>query len=168
MFLILMAAALAAAPRSAPPVITPNVVARMIDTYGSKGAVDRLAKPNHRHPMFGDYEVVLDGVSSGAAQWLALVPRLKKGTDAGTSEFLKISVAEALPHNAAGVLRLGARGWPMADACSYPMLEPTRAQTRKYFAAAIPAVEAVHDPALQTAKATCLSELRTARKTVSR
>ena len=118
--------------------------------------------------MFGDYEVVLDGISSGDAQWLALAPGLQKGADAGPSEFLKISVAEALPHNAAAVLRLGAHGWPIANACSYPMLEPKPADTRRYFAAAIPAVTAVHDPALQSAKATCLSELRKARKTAGR
>lgn len=116
--------------------------------------------------MFGNYEVVLDGVSSGDSQWLAQVPRLTNGTDAGTSEFLKISVAEALPHNAAGVLRLGLHGWSMEKACSYPMLEPKPSNTRRYFAAAIPAVEAVHDPALQTAKRTCLSALRKAQKIV--
>jgi hypothetical protein len=156
---LLVASALAAAPP-----VTSTGVAHMIATYGPNGAVERLIKPTKRHPMFGDYEAVLDGISSGKAQWLALAPELQKGADAGPSEFLKISVAEALPHNAAGVLRLGAHGWPIANACSYPMLEPRPADTRRYFAKAIPAVAAVRDPTLQSARAICLTELRKAQK----
>jgi hypothetical protein len=156
---LLVASALAASPP-----VTPAAVAHMIATYGSNGTVERLIKPTKRHPMFGDYEVVLDGISSGKAQWLALAPELQKGADAGPSEFLKISVAEALPHNAAGVLRLGAHGWPIDRACSYPMLEAKPADTRRYFATAIPAVTAVRDPALQSARHICLAELRKAQR----
>src|SRR5438477_12601046 len=91
--------------------ITPKVVERMIDRYGAKATVDKLtnAAPNDTRSLLGDYDRVLDGVSSGDSRWLALVPRLDPGTDAGSAEFLRIAVAEAIPKNPAGVLRFASR-----------------------------------------------------------
>lgn len=133
----------------------------MLDHYGAKATVDRLANaaPNDTRVMFGDYDKVLEGVSSGEVRWLALVPRLDPGTDAGTAEFLHIAVAEALPKNPAGVLRFTSRAWWFRDACGYPMIEPTKREMRAYFKAAVPALKAVHDPALERAKRICLTEL---------
>jgi len=159
LLILVLSAALFA--NEVPSAITPTAVGRMIDRYGAKRTVDRLtdASPNDTHTEFGDFDKVLDGIASGDARWLALVPRLAPGTDAGTAESLRIVVAEALPRNPVGVLRLIKRDASWRDACSYPMIEPTRKEMRAYFRAAIPAVKAVKDPALQATKRVCLSEL---------
>jgi hypothetical protein len=152
--------------QSSPP-ITPEMADRMIDRYGARQAVNKLANsgPDDTRTDFGDYGKVLDGIASGDSRWLALVPRLEPGTDAGTAESLRLVVAEALPKNPAGVLRLITREPTWRDACGYPMIEPTRKEMRAYFNAAIPAVKSVHDPALQAAKRVCLSELLKAQRT---
>jgi hypothetical protein len=149
------------------PSITPAVVRRMIDRDGAKRTVNKLsnAAPNDTHTDFGDFDKVLDGIASGDARWLALVPRIAPGTDAGTAESLPIVVAKALPKNPVGVLRLIKRDPSWLDACGYPMIEPTRREMRDYFRAAIPAVKSVHDPALGTVKRLCLSELLKAQRT---
>lgn len=141
--------------------ITPTGVERMIDRYGAKATVNKLANapPNDTRSIFGDYDKVLEGVSSGDARWLALLPRLDPGTDAGSAEFLRIAVAEALPKNPAGVLRFTSRLSWFRDACGYPMIEPTNREMRAYFKAAIPALKAFHDPALERAKRICLTQL---------
>jgi hypothetical protein len=102
----------------------------------------------------------------GDPRWLVLVPKLDPGTDAGSAEFLRIAVAEALPKNAAGVLRFASRLSWFRDACGYPMIEPTNREMRAYFRATIPALKAVHDPSLTRAKRICLTELIKAQRTL--
>ncbi len=134
-------------------------VATMIERDGATRTVQTLDQGE----TVTRFTQVLESIASGDPQWLALVPRLGPGVDAGTSTGLIIAVAEALPRNAAGVLGLAvAGGWSLDDACSYPMIEPTAAEKAAYFAAVMPAVEAVADPALQDAKAACLTRLRAA------
>ena len=146
--------------------ITPSAIGRMIDHFGAKRTVDKLANapPNDTHTDFGDFDKVLDGIASGDSGWLALVPRLEPGTDAATAESLRIVVAKALPKNPAGVLRLILREPSWRDACGYPMIEPTHQEMRAYFKVAIPAVRSVRDPALRAAKRVCLSELLKAQR----
>ena len=148
------------------PRVTPAMVGRMIDRYGAKRTVNKLsnAAPSDTHAEFGDFDKVLDGIASGDARWLALVPRIAPGTDAGTAESLPIVLAEALAKNPLGVLRLIKRDPSWRDACSFPMIEPTRKEKRAYFKATMPAVRSVHDRALQTEKGVCLSELLKAQR----
>lgn len=162
MLSLLVSAALFAGQAS----IIPATVSRMIDRYGAKRTVRKLSSTasNDTRTGLGDFEKVLDGIASGDARWLALVPRLAPGTDAGTAESLPIVLAKALPRNPVGVLRLIKRDASWEDACSYPMIEPTRKEAGAYFKAAIPAVQSVHDPSLQAAKRVCLSELLKARR----
>lgn len=133
----------------------------MIDRYGAKRTVDRLSSAalNDTHTEFGDFDEVLKGIASGNGQWLALVPRLAPGTDAGTAESLPIVIAEALPKNPVGVLQLIKRDASWLNECGYPMIEPTPKEMRTYFRAAIPAVKSVHQRGLQKVKKLCLSEL---------
>lgn len=161
MVLTLIVGAVLLAPHPASRAITPQVVERMIDSYGARATVQKLsnAVPNETRTMFGAYDKVLEGVSSGDARWLALVPKLDLGTDAGSAEFLRIAVAEALPKNPAGVLRFTSRLSWFRNACGYPMVEPTNREMRAYFKAAIPALKAVHDAELARAKRICLTEL---------
>ena len=147
--------------------ITPEAVASLVKEYGPKEAVHRLADrdPADTNSMFGDYDTVLEGVASGDPRWLALVSRLDPGTDAGTAEFLRIAVAEALPKNPSGVLRFTSQLPWFRYACGYPMIEPTKKAMRGYFARTIPALKAVRDPALARAKRICLTELIKAQRT---
>jgi hypothetical protein len=139
----------------------------MIERYGARATVQKLsnAAPNDTRSMFGDYDKVLEGVSSGDARWLALVPKLDPGTDAGSAEFLLIAVAEALPKNPAGVLRFTSRLSWFRNACGYPMIEPSNREMRAYFKATIPALKGVHDAALARVKRICLTELLKAQRT---
>jgi hypothetical protein len=150
-----------------PGAITPVAVERMINRRGARRTVDELANATRGDTKsgFGDFDKVLDGIASGDARWLALVPRIAPGTDAGTAEALRIVVAEALPKNPVAVLRLIKRDPSWRDGCSDPMIEPTRRQARAYFKSTIPAVKAAQDPALQAAKHICLSELTQAQHT---
>lgn len=144
--------------------ITPTTVGRMIDRFGPRETVNKLAHAGSKGSDFGEYDKVLDGVASGDARWLALVPKLEPGTDAGSAEALRIAVAEALPKNPADVLRLISREPSWLDACGYPMIEPTRREQRNYFRAAIPAVRAVRAPKLRRTRNLCLSELSKAER----
>lgn len=141
--------------------VTPGAVTRMIEIYGGERAVDMLIarKVKNNDNDLGRFELVLDGIMSGDSAWLALVPRLNTGGHAAAGESLPISLAFALPKNAAGVLRLLARDRRWLVACGYPMIEPTRNEERAYFKATIPAVRAVREKSLQVAKHMCLSEL---------
>ena len=160
MLALFLSAALLA-PHATPRAITPKVVERMIERYGARATVQKLsdAAPNDTRSMLSDYDKVLEGVSSGDAHWLALVPKLDPGTDAGSAEFLRIAVADALPKNPAGVLRFTSHLSWFRQACGYPMIEPTNREMRAYFNATIPALKAVHDAALARAKRICLAEL---------
>jgi hypothetical protein len=108
---------------------------------------------------------VYAGISAGNDQWLAVVPLLSTGTDASTSESLRDAMVEALPRNAAGVLRvLGERQTSdmlRENVCLAPDQDPGPA-VRTYLTTAMAAVEAVNDPALQAAKTSCLAKLRQA------
>lgn len=152
------------APTSA---ITPKSVERMIDRYGARQTVQKLTKqdPNDTKSEFGKFDVVLDGVASGDPRWLALVTKIYPGTDAGAAESLPIVVAQALPKNPAAVLRFFASSSWLRKVCGYPMIEPTEKEMRAYFKAALPAVRAVREPALQRAKKVCLTELIKAQQT---
>jgi len=163
LILLLSAAALAG---GAPSAITPAEIGRMIDRYGAKRTVDELSKtvPNDTHSEFGQLEKVLNGIASGNGRWLALVLRLASGTDAGTAESLPIAIAEALPKNPIGVLQLIKRDASWLSACGYPMIEPTRKETRAYFRMAIPTVQSVHGAGLEVVKRLCLSELLKAQR----
>jgi hypothetical protein len=153
--------------RSGSSSITPSVVEQMIERYGGRRAVDDLIsrRTPDKNNDFGAFDIVLDGISSGDAAWLALVPKLDTGGHAAVGESLPIAVAYALPKNATGVLRLIALDRRWLVACGYPMIEPTREEESHYFAAAVPAVKSVRDRKLQQVKRKCLSELRRAEGT---
>jgi hypothetical protein len=64
-----------------------------LDQGGTPAAPNRLA-------------IAMNGVASGRAGWLDIVPLIRPGTDGETGEGLTMSLSDALSKNAAGVLRL--------------------------------------------------------------
>jgi hypothetical protein len=155
-FAIAVAALLAASTASA-AVLTPDDIARDIQKHGAKAVVDRLWNNN-------DWERVMDHVDTGDARWIALVPRLAPGTDAGTAEELPIALAFALPRNPEAVLSVigGKKGLRIADVCSAPFIEDTVPNIPAYIKRAEAAVSRVSDPALARTKTECLEQLKTA------
>lgn len=124
-----------------------NATLRTLNEGGSEAAPNRLA-------------VAMRGIASGEQGWLDIVPLLRPGTDGETGEGLTMSLADALPNNAAGVLRLIAGGEDAPSICDGQLSVNTPEAARAARQAAIPSVDAVTDPALQQAKAACLTVLR--------
>jgi hypothetical protein len=154
-------AANAQAPAAAALGITPQEVRAMVARDGADATVRTLneggteAAPNR-------FAMVMRGVSSGEQAWLDIVPLIRPGTDGEAGEGLSISLGDALPRNAAGVLRILKTPDDVASACEPVAFEEGSAERTAHVQAAITAVEAVSDPALQQAKAGCLTTLRAA------
>ena len=95
---IIFALALAAGTDAfAATALSPERIARDIETDGVKAVVDRLWNS-------GDYDRLLNHIDKGTPAWVALAPKLAAGTDAGASEELTIALAYALPRNPQAVL----------------------------------------------------------------
>lgn len=139
--------------------VTPAEVRAMIGRDGARATVATLNQggsvtaPNR-------LTTVMNGIAAGEQAWLDLVPLLRQGTDGETGEGLVMSIAEALPRNAAGVLRLMNEDLDALSVCSDLELGLSAEESRAYRQTSIAAVEAVTDPALQQAKTACLAELR--------
>jgi hypothetical protein len=141
--------------------VTPDQFRAMMQRDGARQTVQALDRDT-ASTVLGQ---VYDGISAGNDQWLAIVPLLSTGTDASTSESLRDAMVDALPRNAAGVLRvLGDRQTSdilQEDVCRGPDQEPGP-EVRTYLTNATRTVEAVNDPALQAMKTACLAKLREA------
>jgi hypothetical protein len=136
--------------------LSPEGILRDIKLQGAKAVVDRLWND-------GDWDRVMDRVDAGDARWIALVPQLAPGTDAGTAEDLPIALAFALPKNPGAVLALlGRDGFPADEVCGAPFIEDTVKDIPAYLRQAETAVLRVRDPALSGAKQACLAELKKA------
>jgi hypothetical protein len=110
----------------------------------------------------GQWDVVLDGIANGELAWIAIVPSLAQGTDAGQS--LGVALAKALPAAPAAVLQaLDHRDGPAlgpSRVCGAPFAEPTPEFLAAYRPRALAAVEGVHDPHLRSVRDACLAALR--------
>lgn len=166
----LPAAQAAAEPLPTPPLdfeiapLTPETIRAAVARYGAVAVVQELYG-ERRDNGFG---VVITHMAAGEAEWLALVPLLENRVTTHPMEALDEAMSEALPRNAAAVLRLMSSGVSAQSACQMRVIDPTEADIVAYYSAAIPAVEAVTDPALQGARAECLVALQTSREEARR
>ncbi len=76
------------------------MVEARIHTVGAQSTVRELWRRSKQ------WDIVLDGVSSGNQRWLRVATELKDGADAGQSEGLAIAVSRSIQHNASGFLRV--------------------------------------------------------------
>jgi hypothetical protein len=110
----------------------------------------------------GQWDVVLDGIANGEVAWIALVPRLAQGTDAGQS--LGVALATALPRAPAAVLHaLDPNDGPAlgpSRVCGAPFAKPTPDFLAAYRPRALAAVQGVRDPRLRNVRDACLAVLR--------
>ncbi|HEV7384347.1 MAG TPA: hypothetical protein VGN89_05665 [Phenylobacterium sp.] len=126
-----------------------------VESRGSGETVRRLQAA-------GQWDVVLDGIANGEVAWIALVPRLAQGTDAGQS--LGVALAKALPRAPAAVLHaLDAKDGPAlgpSRVCGAPFAEPTPEFLAAYRPRALAAVQSVRDARLRNIRDACLAVLR--------
>ena len=155
-FGLALAATVCTAPAIAATLPTPGQISRQIETQGARATVGTYYASRQ-------WELIMAQVSTGKQAWLDLVPKLQPGTDAGTAEDLAIVLAEALPHNPAGVLRLvveeDVHTLSLRQVCSIPFIEPTKARVAAYRKRATAALNRLHDPGLVDRKAHCLAAL---------
>ncbi len=126
----------------------------------SRGAGETVARLH----AAGQWDVVLDGIANGEVAWIAIVPRLAQGTDAGLSETLGVALARALPRAPAAVLHaLDPKDGPVlgpSRVCGAPFVEPTPEFLAAYRPRALAAVEGVRDAHLRNIRDACLAVLR--------
>jgi hypothetical protein len=142
--------------------MTPDQVRAILQRDGVSQTVTAFQNPTYSETN----RAMAEGISAGDDQWLALVPLLSNSGSAEMAEGLISGLAEALPRNAAGVLRV-LSDRQISDSfkevtCAHPEELSGSAATRPYLTTAVRAVEAVNDPALQAAKTRCLANLRRA------
>ncbi len=141
--------------------LTPDQIRALFQRDGVSRTVTAFQDPSWSPTN----QAMSEGIAAGDEQWLALVPLLSTSGSAEMAEGLITMLAEALPRNAAGVLRaLGGRQMSATlkeMTCMHPE-ELSGQAARTYLTTAIRAVEAVNDPALQAARTMCLTNLRQA------
>jgi hypothetical protein len=111
----------------------------------------------------GAYDTVLDEIASGDSAWIALAPELAKGADAAAAEALGISLARALPRNAASVLSVLDDTNPAISTgrvCRMPFVEGSLGDPAAYRRDAEAAVIQVEGGSLTRSKKACLADLR--------
>jgi len=148
---------LSASPSLAVPAPSPGAVRADISRLGPRGTIENLTNT-------GAWEALISRVGAGDEAYIALVPALRQGSDAGWSEDMRIGLAEALPKNPQAVLRLiGPDSDPVLAAkrvCDIPFIEIPKAEVETYRGRARSAVVQVGDASLAGQRAACLAALK--------
>jgi hypothetical protein len=138
-------------------------LAQLEKAIRQKGA-ERVARELSEQQNPDPWDAIDDRVATGDPRWLDVAKQLRPYTDAGVSEALENALAEALPRNAAGVLRiLGtdlSKDFTVRRVCSTEtFIEVPRPALQRHLRAALAAVKRVTDPKLIDARDACLSKL---------
>ncbi|MQR02107.1 hypothetical protein [Glaciimonas soli] len=133
---------------------------REIKVKGAASVVARLHKNETKH----GWDWVLAQASSGNKAWLKVISALHAGTDAGDSEALEITLAEALPKNGAEVLKLLGKNFPVEKVCSAPFIEPEPTFMATYIKTARMALNNETSTALIPIRDSCLVQLNAIKK----
>lgn len=135
---------------------TPSSLSQQIDHLGAKTVANSMTDSQWEH--------FLGEVSKGKPEWIAVVPKLAPGTDAGNAESLGIGLAFALPKNPGTVLSaIDPKDGPVLGVtrvCSAPFIEGTINDIPGYIHRATVALNGVTNPALAQIKARCLRTLQ--------
>lgn len=141
--------------------ITPQDIKAMVERDGAAKTV-RTLNEGGTEAAPSRLSIAMRGIATGEQAWLDIVPLIRSGTDGETGEGLYMALADALPKNAAGVLRAAGSPDDVESACDPLSHETMTPERRTYVQSAITAVEAVSDTALQASKTSCLTRLRAA------
>jgi hypothetical protein len=154
----------AAPVRGTTPVV-PEAILRQIAGSGPAKVRDELYADESR------WQVVVNGVATGAPAWLMVADRLKPATGAVAEELTR-AMAQALEHAPQNVLAILDQSFDADDVCSLNTLEDSLGDD---YQAALRTVErreravaAVSDPRLSTRRKECLDFLAELRREVIR
>jgi hypothetical protein len=117
------------------------------------------------------WDVVLDGIGSGADEWLDLAKALYSVSDAGATFELSLGVAEALRKNPQGVLKRlrtdKSDGFDAEDVCTFGWpKDQTPSAIKRRLNEVEDAVRSVQDDDLRSRIDACLANLEVLRKDV--
>jgi hypothetical protein len=133
--------------------VTPAEARQLVEQQG--GGEAAMAMTGRSEP--NRWATVLRGIASGEPAWMDVAGALSRGIDGAPAEAFNMAISDALTANAPAALRIVGTGGA-ATYCKDNGTEDTRSGA--FYRAAITAVDAVSDPALQAAKASCLANLR--------
>ncbi|EKN00805.1 MULTISPECIES: hypothetical protein [unclassified Acidocella] len=133
--------------------LTPPELLKDIHQQGPRNVVAQLSAGNG-----AQWTDVLNRISMGNDEWLAVAAALRPGTDAGTGEDLTGALAYALLKNPQGVLPLTGGSIPLEAVCNVPLIEPTDAQVAKWKAEALTALSRVKATSLAREVAACRAD----------
>lgn len=136
----------------------PTNIIKIIKTKGAKKTVDRLTR------NLESWDKTLHEISKGDPAWLEVARLLRPGTDAFMTTTLELAVANALPRNPRGVLRLIGPSFTTMDVCTVPTLEASTKETLEYVNQAEIALESEIGPELDVVRKDCLAKVRNFRK----
>lgn len=104
------------------------------------------------------YGSFLDQIETATPKWLEVAQLLKTHTDAGASEALSITLAQAIKNNPEAVFGIMSEH-NVKWSCSVPLIEPTKKEFDDFTVTTSMAVRKINKPSLAVKKAICLKEL---------
>ena len=123
----------------------------------------------YRHDK--EWDVVLNGIASGTAEWLQAVKKLYDVADGGTAEQLAAAAGEALEHHPDNVLSILNTEIGLDEICSGPDVDDPRFDSFSRSLAAIlrrqQMLRTIHEPNLIQLRDSCLSHLDQAKLSVA-
>ena len=160
LLLVFMTASLAAEP-AANPTVTPAAIRQLVQEFGAKEALQRLAEDSPR------FHSVLRGIGTATPEWLKLAEQLLPASDGFSRDMMVSTLAAALEAKPDAVLRAEL---PLTTICAYDPLTPiSRRTTRDEFLRALKprevALAGVTHPELRAQKELCLGALAHLRET---
>ncbi|WP_455819224.1 hypothetical protein [Pseudomonas cerasi] len=124
-------------------VVTPKTVLENIHHNGAKKYLHVLAEENAEASSKSEWESIVEGIATGGAAWLQIVPRIALYTDAGFAEDLTTALSQALPENVAGVMNVLDEKIPpvsIHNVCSMPLYNETVPEQNEYVVKTIQAL----------------------------
>jgi hypothetical protein len=142
--------------------VTPAMVQRLVESAGSRAAVERLSASE------AEWRQVIRGIESGSTEWLKAAIALAPGLDAHPGEDVGFALGVALRRHPTRVLRLLPATFPVETICGgpdvdeyrhlAPVLDELRARQR--------AVRSVNSRGLNARRDRCLAELAHAERSI--
>lgn len=131
-------------------------IRRSIEQIGTRATVDLLWDSRQS-------DVLFDHVARGEPGWIALVPRLREGSDAVASEELELMLVFALPLNARAVLAAMDPTTGPDTVCTMRFIDEVEPAPPGYKKRSLKALALVTDPRLRSQRDACSAALRAAR-----
>lgn len=144
------------APAGPPRLTTAASIWESIDQIGARATVDLLWDSRQSDLLF-------DHVARGEPGWIALVPRLREGSDAAASEELDLMLVFALPLNARAVLAAMDPTTGPDAVCTMRFIDEVEPASPGYKTRSLRALALVTDPRLRGQRDACMAALRAAR-----